>query len=143
VLYPELDFAAPQSRTISGVIIRDLIFYNNRECQIAQDIYKLYECRQLVMELKNVAVLNTDHIDQLNRYLKDEFGRFGIILTRNEPPRSVYRNTIDLWAGQRKCILILTDEEIKIMCQLYESRQRLPIEVITKKYVEFSRDCPG
>jgi hypothetical protein len=143
VLYPDLDFAAPQSRTVSGVLIRDLIFYNNRECQITQDIYELYECRQIVMELKNVAVLNTDHIDQLNRYLKDEFGRFGIILTRNEPPKSVYKNTIDLWAGQRKCILILTDEEIKTMCQLYESRQRLPIEVFTKKYTEFSRDCPG
>ena len=30
LLYPQLDFAEPQSRTDSGVLIRDLIFYNNR-----------------------------------------------------------------------------------------------------------------
>jgi hypothetical protein len=95
------------------------------------------------MEMKNVAVLNNDHIDQLNRYMKEEFGGFGIILTRNVPPKAVYKNTIDLWSGQRRCILILTDDDIKLMGQLYESKQRLPIEVLKKKYVEFSRDCPG
>jgi hypothetical protein len=142
-VYPELDFASAQSRTISNVLIRDLIFYNNRACDITVDLYKLYESRQIVMEMKNVVVLNNDHIDQLNRYMKDEFGRFGVVLTRNIPPKAVYKNTIDLWAGQRRCILILTDDDIKLMGQLYESKQRLPIEVLKKKYIEFSRDCPG
>ncbi len=142
-MYPELDFAVTQSRTISNVLIRDLIFYNNRACDITIDLHKLYESRQVVMEMKNVATLNNDHIDQLNRYMKEEFGRFGVILTRAVPPKAVYKNTIDLWSGQRRCILILTDDDIKLMGQLYESKQRLPIEVLKKKYVEFSRDCPG
>ncbi len=142
-MYPDLDFATAQSRTISNVLIRDLLFYNNRACDITIDLHKLYESRQIVMEMKNVAVLNNDHIDQLNRYIKDEFGRFGVILTRNAPPKAVYKNTIDLWSGQRKCILIFTDEDIKLVSQLYESKQRLPIEVLKKKYIEFSRDCPG
>jgi hypothetical protein len=142
-MYPDLDFATAQSRTVSNVLIRDLIFYNNRACDITIDLYKLYESRQIVMEMKNVAALNNDHIDQLNRYMKEEFGRFGVILTRHLPPKAVYKNTIDLWSGQRRCILILTDEDIKLIGQLYESKQRLPIEVLKKKYVEFSRDCPG
>lgn len=142
-MYPELDFAATQSRTISNVLIRDLIFYNNRACDITIDLHNLYESRQIVMEMKNVAVLNNDHIDQLNRYMKEEFGRFGVILTRNLPPKAVYRNSIELWSGQRRCILVLTDDDIRLMGQLYESKQRLPIEVLKKKYVEFSRDCPG
>lgn len=142
-MYPDLDFAAAQSRTISNVLIRDLIFYNNRACDIAIDLHRLYESRQIVMEMKNVNVLNNDHIDQLNRYMKEEFGRFGVILTRNPAPKAVYKNTIDLWSGQRRCILVLTDQDIKLMGQLYESKQRLPIEVLKKKYVEFSRDCPG
>lgn len=142
-MYPELDFAAIQSRTISGVLIRDLIFYNNRACDITIDLHKLYESRQIVMEMKNVVILNNDHIDQLNRYIKEEFGRFGVILTRNAPPKAVYKNTVDLWSGQRRCILILTDDDVKLIGQLYESKQRLPIEVLKKKYVEFSRDCPG
>jgi len=142
-MYPDLDFAAAQSRTVSNVLIRDLIFYNNRACDITIDLHKIYDSRQIVMEMKNVAALNNDHIDQLNRYMKEEFGRFGVILTRNPPPKAVYKNTIDLWSGQRRCILILTDEDIKLMGQLYESRQRMSIEVLKKKYVEFSRDCPG
>ena len=51
------------------------------------------------------------------------------------------RNTIDLWSGQRKCILCLTDEDVKLMVDVYESKQRDPMEVINKKYVEFIRMC--
>jgi hypothetical protein len=143
LVYPELDFADMQSRTDSGVLIRDLIFYNNRSYDFLKDIYDDYECRQIVMELKNVKELEREHINQLNRYLSDQFGRFGIIITRNPPPKSIYRNTIDLWSGQRRCILILQDEDLKMMCQLYEGRQRRPLDVIKKRYVEFTRDCPA
>jgi len=143
ILYPQLDFAEEQSRTVTGVLIRDLIFYNNRSITFLKDIYDDFNCRQIVFELKNVKEINSDHVDQLNRYLCDQFGNFGVIVTRNSPPKSVFKNTIDLWAGQRKCILILDDEDIKLMCSVFENKQRLPIEVIKKKYVEFSRACPA
>lgn len=143
LLYPQLDFAAEQSRVDSGVLIRDLIFYNNRSYDFLRDIYDEYDCRQMVVELKNVKEIEREHINQINRYLKDQFGRFGIIITRNPPSKQMFRNTIDLWAGQRRCILILDDSDAAMMCQLYESKQRLPIDVIKKKYVEFTRACPG
>lgn len=143
LVYPQLDFAKMQSRTVSGILIRDLIFYNNRSYNFLKDIYDQYSCKQIVMELKNVKVLESEHINQLNRYLNEQFGNFGIILTRNIPTKQIFRNTIDLWSGQRKCILILSDEDLKMMCQLFKSRQRLPIDVIKKKYVEFSRASPG
>ncbi len=141
--YPELDFAEPQSRTDSGVLIRDLIFYNNRSHDFLADLHDQYDCRQVVMELKNVRELSREHINQLNRYLKDAFGRFGVIVTRNRPPRKVVRNTIDLWSGQRRCIIVLDDIDTDMMCQLFESKQRAPIDVLKKKYVEFMRACPG
>lgn len=143
LLYPHLDFAQAQSRTINGVSIRDLIFYNNCSEEFLKDIYTTYECKQMVFELKNVKELNNDHVDQVNRYLKDTFGRFAIIFTRNEPPKKVMRNIVDLWSGQRKCILVLTDEDLKLMCQVFESRNRTPIEVIKKKYIEFNRLLPS
>lgn len=143
LFYPKLDFAKMKSRTVSGVLIRDLIFYNNRLYNFLRDIYDVYNCRQIVMELKNVKELQNEHINQLNRYLKDQFGKFGIIITRNPPPKKVFRNTIDLWSGQRKCIIILSDADLEMMCLLYESKQRLPIDVIKKKYIEFTRECPG
>ena len=132
-----------QSRTDSGVLIRDLIFYSNISNQFLKEIYDKYSCRQIVIEMKNVAKVDGEHVNQLNRYLNDTFGNFGIILTRNAPEKSVFKNTIDLWSGQRKCILILCDDDLEMMCQLFESRQRIPLDVIKKKYVEFTRLCPG
>ncbi len=143
MLYPELDFAQSQSRTDSGVLIRDLIFYNNTSHPLLKEIYEKFQSKQLVFELKNVQELNTNHINQLNRYLNDEFGGFGIIFTRKAPPKNVFQNTIDLWSGQRKCILILEDADLELMCQVYESKQRKPIDVINKKYREFIRACPS
>lgn len=143
ILYPELDFAQTQSRTYEGVLIRDLIFYNNTSHKLLKEVHKKHGSRQIVFELKNVKELSTIHINQLNRYLNNEFGSFGIIFTRNKPPKNVFKNTIDLWAGQRKCILILDDEDLKLMCQVYENKQRKPIDVINKKYAEFLRACPS
>lgn len=143
LVYPHLDFAKEQSRTESGIQIRDLIFYNNTSYDFLAEIYKEYDCKQVVMELKNVKELKQEHILQLNRYLKEQFGKFGIIITRNPPPKKVFKNTIDLWSGQRKCILILDDSDIKLMTQVFESKQRDPIEVIKKKYIEFTRACPS
>ncbi|GLU57248.1 hypothetical protein Dfri01_67090 [Dyadobacter frigoris] len=143
LLYPHLDFAQEQSRTESGVSIRDLVFYNNCSEEFLNDIYTTYQCKQIVFELKNVKELNNDHVDQVNRYLKDTFGRFAIIFTRNEPPKKVTKNLIDLWSGQRKCILVLTDEDLKLMCQVFESKNRTPIDVIKKRFVEFNRLLPS
>lgn len=143
LLYPHLDFAKEQSRTESGVSIRDLIFYNNCSYPFLKEIYDTYKCHQIVFELKNVKELETDHVDQLNRYLKDSFGKFGVLFTRNTPPKKVLKNTIDLWSGHRKCIIVLTDEDLKMMVGLYESKQRDPIDVIKKKYIEFTRLLPS
>jgi hypothetical protein len=141
--YTQLDFAKSQSRTESGVLIRDLVFYNNRSHEFLADLFQKYDCRQIVMEMKNVAELSTEHINQLNRYMTDQFGKFGIILTRRMPKPNVYRNTIDLWAGQRRCILVLDDVDVEQIVTLYESKQRDPLDVLKKKYVEFMRLCPS
>ena len=110
-LYPHLDFASEQSRVDSGTQIRDLIFYNNTSTDFLKEIYEIYECRQIVIELKNVKKVEREHINQLNRYMSDSFGKFGIIFTRNKPTKEIIQNTIDLWSGQRRCILIMDDSD--------------------------------
>ncbi len=141
--YPQLDFAKTQSRTESGVLIRDLIFYNNRSHEFLAEIFDKYDCRQIVMELKNVTELHRENINQLNRYMTDQFGKFGIILTRRMPLPRVFRNTVDLWSGQRRCIFILDDFDLEQIVTLYESKQRDPLDLLKKKYVEFLRACPS
>ncbi len=143
LLYPYLDFAKEQSRTDSGVLIRDLIFYNNRSLEFLQDIYKDFSSHQIVMEIKNVEKVQREHINQLNRYLGENLGKFGVLITRNELPKNIRQNIIDLWSGQRKCIIALTDDDLKLMVSVFESKQRIPIEVLKRAYIEFIRSCPS
>ena len=142
LLYPHLDFAEVQSRTESGSLIRDLIFYNNRQVDFLEEIYTDYGNRQLVMELKNVRAIEREHISQLNRYLATGLGNFGLFVTRNQLPKAMFRNTVDLWSGQRKCIIALSDEDLSLMVNVFETGQRSTIDVLKKRYVEFRRACP-
>jgi hypothetical protein len=143
LLYPDLDFADTQSRSDGGATIRDLVFYNNRSINFLREILDDYQSRQLVMELKNVRAIEREHIYQLNRYLTNEFGAFGVLVTRNPLPRAMFTNTVELWSGQRRCIIALTDTDLELMVEVFESKQRLPIEVLKKSYIEFRRKCPS
>jgi hypothetical protein len=143
LLYPQLDFAAAQSRTENGVLIRDLVFYNTKNHLLLQDLWNTYGSRQIVFELKNVRQIEGEHINQLNRYLSENFGKFGVLLTRNSLRIPMMRNTTQLWSGQRKCIIAVTDEDLELMVELFDGHQRDPIDVINKKYVEFLRACPS
>ncbi|SEI13917.1 hypothetical protein SAMN05216228_10266 [Rhizobium tibeticum] len=142
LFYPKLDFAQEQARTDSGVSIRDLIFYNTASTPFLQDMFATYGSRQITMELKNVAAVERIHVDQLNRYLAEELGRFGLFITRNPLKKAEMSRTIDLWSGQRKAIVTITDADLAQMVELFESKQRDPLDVIVKKYSEFRSKCP-
>ncbi len=143
LLYPHLDFAKTQSRTVDGVQIRDLVFYNNRDVDFLSEVLKDYDSRQLVFELKNVREISRDHINQLNRYLTNDFGGFGVLVTRNRLKSAMMKNTVDLWSGQRKAIITLVDEDLELMVSAYEGKQRNPIDVLKMKYIDFKRACPS
>jgi hypothetical protein len=142
LLYPNMDFAQIQARTESGVSIRDLIFYNTRRAPFLQEIFSDYGSRQVTFEMKNVAEIERSHVDQVNRYLADELGRFGVFVTRYPLKRAMMQRAIDLWSGQRKAIITLTDADLEQMVEIFESKQRDPLDVIVKKHAEFRRACP-
>jgi hypothetical protein len=68
---------------------------------------------------------------------------FGVLLTRNQLPKAMFKNTVDLWSGQRRCIISLSDTDLELMVEVFESKQRTPIEVLKMRYVEFRRACPS
>ena len=142
LLYPELDLAGSQERTISGAHIRDVIFHNDGKTAFLQDLRKIYLARQLVFELKNVAALESEHVNQLYRYLDNEdMGRYGILFSRKPPPRRVQQNIIDLHSSKRVAIICLDDSDVDLMIQLLDSHRR-PIEALRKKHVNFTRQLP-
>ncbi len=142
LFYPDLDFAKLQARTDDGVSIRDLIFYNNRTHPFLKELMNDYGSRQLTFEMKNVKQVAREHIDQINRYLTDSLGGFGVLVTRHPLQKKVMKRTINLWAGQRRAVVTLTDTDLEMMVNLYESKQRKPLDVLKKKYVEYRRECP-
>lgn len=142
MFYPELDFADTQVRTESGAQIRDLVFYNNREIDFLADIERQFESRQLVMELKNVAKVEREHVNQVHRYLGNEFGRFGVIVTRHPLPKAIRKNTIDLWSGKRVAIVPITDSDLDVMVALFEQKRRAPLDVLKRAYLDFIKECP-
>lgn len=143
LFYPQLDFAEMQARNDSGVSIRDLIFYNSRSNEFLKELLDDYGSRQIVMEMKNVAAIDRTHIDQLNRYIHDELGKFGVLVTRFELKKAERQRVIDLWSGQRKAVITLTDIDVEQMVEVFESKQRAPLDILKKKYVDFRRACPG
>jgi hypothetical protein len=101
-----------------------------------------YGSRQITFEMKNVAAIERTHIDQINRYLTDELGKFGVFVTRTPLKRAEFQRTINLWGGQRKAVITLTDADIEQMVEVFDSKQRSPLDILNKKYVEFRRACP-
>jgi hypothetical protein len=142
LLYPHLDFAQQQARTDSGVSIRDLIFYNSRSHEFLREIMNDYGSRQITFEMKNVAQIGREHIDQINRYLQDDLGRFGVFVTRHPLKKAERQRTIDLWSGQRKAVITLTDTDMEQMVEVFDSKQRHPIDVLIRSYVQHRRLCP-
>ena len=132
-----------QVRTESGVSIRDLVFYNSRVDPFLADIGRDYDSRQIVFELKNVQSIASEDIDQLHRYLPPAIGRFGVLVSRNEPSSARQRQAVDLWSSRRVAIVCLTDADLAQMVEVYETKQRKPVEVLKKKYVEFQRMWPN
>ena len=141
LLYPILEFAETRVRTVSGAHVRDLIFYNDGKTDFWTDLRDRYEARQPVFELKNVRALETEHVNQLYRYLDEEFGRFGVLVTRNPTPRAIERNVVDLHSSKRISIVCLDDRDIELMLAMLDSG-RDPTDVLKKKFVEFTRLLP-
>jgi hypothetical protein len=121
--------------------IRDLIFYNDGKDEFLSDMRDRYEARQIVFELKNVKSLDGEHVNQLYRYLDAEFGRIGVLVTRNPTPRSVRTNIVDLHSSKRCIVLCLDDSDLDLMINSSASARR-PISVIKKRYIELSRSFP-
>lgn len=142
LLYPNLDFAQEQARTDDGVSIRDLIFYNSRSTPFLQELMDDYQSRQITFEMKNVAAIGRIHFDQINRYLTDDLGKFGVFVTRNSLKKAEIARAVNLWGGQRKVVITLTDVDLEQMVEVFDSKQRDPIDILNKKYVEFRRACP-
>lgn len=139
LLEPELVDGEDQVRTSTGVEIRDLVYSNNSDQPFFSYLLNTYGNLLVVFECKNVDTLTADDINQLANYLGDPMGRFGILITRNVASERILAKTRATYSKQhpRKAIIILSDEDLKIMVSMKSAGSRHPSAHLQRKYREF------
>ena len=118
---PELIDGAPEVRTMDGTERRDILFTNDSDESFWEYVRTEHSGIVVMFEAKNTAKVELAHINQTATYLGDRIGRFGVIVTRSEPPETIQRKIFSVWndsAPNRKVILTLTDRQLNELLDL-------------------------
>ncbi len=116
---PEFIGVIPQSSVNSGTQRRDALLHNDIKTGFWGSMKSDYQCSHVLFEFKNVEKLRKTDVLQTSNYLsKPSIGRFGIILTRNEPSKSAYKQIEEVFVFEKKLILVIDDSSLKTL--MYE-----------------------
>mgnify|MGYP001555739539 CR=1 FL=1 len=106
----------PNERMDDGSSIRDWIASNRANGGFWEMVRNKYGATQVVWECKNYDDLKADDFHQVQNYLSDTFGHFGIIAFRGDEIKSKYINHISNAANKNNAglILPLTQKDIEV-----------------------------
>jgi len=139
LLEPELVDGEEQVRTASGVEIRDLIYTNNSALPFLRYLMANHGNLLVTFECKNVDSLGADDINQLANYLGDPLGYCGFIVTRRPPSERILAKARATYVKQqpRRVILILHDDDFRIMVEMKRLGARHPVDHLQRRYRAF------
>lgn len=106
----------PSERSVDGTTIRDWVASNRASGGFWEMVRNKYGATQVVWECKNYEDLKSEDFHQLQYYLNDSFGRFGIIVFRGEEIKSSYLRHISNIANKNKAglVIILTQKDMEV-----------------------------
>jgi hypothetical protein len=106
----------PHERTHDGSSIRDWIASNRAPDGFWEVIRNKYGSTQIVWECKNYDDLTSSDFQQINYYLNDTFGRFGIIAFRGDEVRNSYYRHISNIINRNNSglVLVLTQKDLEV-----------------------------
>lgn len=106
----------PSERTVDGSCIRDWIASNRAADGFWEMVRNKYGATQVVWECKNYDELKSDDFHQVQYYLSDTFGHFGIIVFRGDELKGSYVQHIANVANKNKAglILPLTQKDLEV-----------------------------
>lgn len=106
----------PSERSLDGTTIRDWVASNRASGGFWEMVRNKYGATQVVWECKNYEELKSDDFHQLQYYLNDNFGRFGIIVFRGEEIKSSYLRHISNIANRNNAglVIILTQKDMEV-----------------------------
>jgi hypothetical protein len=117
---------------------RDFILRNYAETGFWAHLRTRYYADYIVVDAKNYSKKVTKkEILQIANYLKIHgAGLFGLIFSRNGGDASSYYTCREIWAMDKKLIIVLNDEDLKKMILSKESSEN-PEEIIQQKIEHF------
>lgn len=132
-----------QSRTESGIEIRDAIFPNRGNHDIWSLIRNDYDAKYIVFEFKNYSLNKTGAdidkcvVNQVKNYLTQTIGRLGFVCSKKEPSRSGYEARKLCYIEDKKLVIFLNNEHLKDML-FKKHRREDPADVIIDLIDEFN-----
>ena len=96
-----------QVRDIDNRTIRDWIASNRSSDGFWHMVREQYSCKQVIWECKNFKDLDSTAFQQIDYYLNDKIGRFGIIAYRGEEIKPHYYQHVKRIAESKKALVIL------------------------------------
>lgn len=117
---------------------RDFILRNYAETGFWAHIRTRYLADYIVLDAKNYTKKVTKkEILQISNYLKVHgAGLFGIIVTRNGSDNGSYYTCREIWAMDKKLVIVLDDNDIKKMI-IAKASTNNPEEIIRQKIEQF------
>lgn len=121
-----------------GINRRDFILRNYSEKGFWASLRARYFADYIVIDAKNYSKKVTKkEVLQISNYLKIHGpGLFGIIFSRNGGDNSCYYTCREIWAMEKKLIIVLNDEDLEKMI-LSKETSDTPEEIIQQKIEQF------
>ncbi|MCP5130416.1 MAG: transposase [Pseudomonadales bacterium] len=106
----------PSERMLDGSSIRDWVASNRASGGFWEMVRHKYGATQVVWECKNYDELKSDDFHQLQYYLSDTFGRFGIIVFRGEEIKTSYLHHVSNVANKNRAglVIVLTQKDMEV-----------------------------
>lgn len=135
---PPLSTPIPELSDASKVNRRDFILPNYTEEGFWAFVRSRYSADHIVVDAKNLSgKVKKKEVLQISNYLKKHgAGLFGLIICRSGCDRSCLQTLREIWAIEKKLIIVLTDDDIEQML-LENSTGGQPETTIRQKIEEF------
>ena len=135
---PPLQTPISELPDIHKINRRDFILPNYCESGFWAFISSQYSGDYIVVDAKNLAgKIKKRHVLQISNYLKKHgAGLFGLIICRNGGDRSCNQTLREIWAIEKKLIIVLTDDDVEKML-LEKSSGRNPEIIVRQKIEDF------
>jgi HJR/Mrr/RecB family endonuclease len=132
-----------QSRTESGLDIRDALYPNRCDHTNWQIIRNDYDAKYILVEFKNYSTekegseINKEVVNQARNYLKQTIGRIAFICSKKKPNNSGIEAQNQAFIEDNKLILFLSNEHlIEMLMRKYRNEE--PLDIIIDLIDEFN-----